>query len=299
MAVFTQDGRLDIRTLAKTISIIENEENGYEELLKSLPHRDDAKIIGITGPPGAGKSTLTDALIADLVNKNKNVAVLCIDPSSPFNKGALLGDRIRMNEWFNNPSVYIRSLATRGTLGGLHPKIIEIADLLKTEYFDYVIIETVGVGQTEVEIAGLADATVVLFVPESGDEIQTMKAGLMEIADIFVVNKADRPGADAFAANLKQLVKASSHKMQSDLPVLKTVATEKQGIHGLTEAIEKKLKEITSSDKKIILLTEKLFHLIQRKRMQDVDRRELQKLVEKNLASGSFNLYHLADKHPS
>ncbi len=145
----------------------------------------------------------------------------------------------------------------------------------------------------------MADATVVLFVPESGDEIQTMKAGLMEIADIFVVNKADRPGADAFAANLKQLVKASSHKMQSELPVLKTVATEKQGIHGLTEAIEKKLKEITSSDKKIILLTEKLFHLIQRKRMQDVDRRELQKLVEKNLASGSFNLYHLADKHPS
>ena len=299
MTVFTQDGRLDIRKLAKTISIIENEENGYEELLKSLPHRDDAKIIGITGPPGAGKSTLTDALIADLVNKNKKVAVLCIDPSSPFNKGALLGDRIRMNEWFNNPSVYIRSLATRGTLGGLHPKIIEIADLLRTEYFDYVIIETVGVGQTEVEIAGLADATVVLFVPESGDEIQTMKAGLMEIADIFVVNKADRPGADAFAANLKQLVKASSHKMHSELPVLKTVATEKQGIHELTEAIEKKLKETTSSDKKIVLLTEKLFHLIQRKRMQDVDKRELQKLVEKNLASGSFNLYHLADKHSS
>lgn len=299
MAVFTQDGRLDIRKLAKTISIIENEENGYEELLKSLPHHDDAKIIGITGPPGAGKSTLTDALIADLVNKNKKVAVLCIDPSSPFNKGALLGDRIRMNEWFNNPSVYIRSLATRGTLGGLHPKIIEIADLLKTEYFDYVIIETVGVGQTEVEIAGLADATVVLFVPESGDEIQTMKAGLMEIADIFVVNKADRPGADAFAANLKQLVKASSHKIQGDLPVVKTVATEKKGIHELTEAIEKKLKETTSSDKKIILLTEKLFHLIQRKRMHGVDKAELQKLIEKNLAKGSFNLYHLADQHSS
>jgi LAO/AO transport system kinase len=297
MTVFTQDGRLDIRKLAKTISVIENEENGYEELLKSLPHRDDAKIIGITGPPGAGKSTLTDALIADLVNKNKKVAVLCIDPSSPFNKGALLGDRIRMNEWFNNPSVYIRSLATRGELGGLHPKIIEIADLLKTEYFDYVIIETVGVGQTEVEIAGLADATVVLFVPESGDEIQTMKAGLMEIADIFVVNKADRPGADAFAANLKQLVKASSHKIQGDLPVLKTVATEKQGIHELTEAIEKKLKETSSSNKKVILLTEKLFHLIQRKRMQDVDKQELQKLVEKNLAKGSFNLYDLAERH--
>ena len=297
MTVFTQDGRLDIRKLAKTISVIENEENGYEELLKSLPHRDDAKIIGITGPPGAGKSTLTDALIADLVNKNKKVAVLCIDPSSPFNKGALLGDRIRMNEWFNNPSVYIRSLATRGTLGGLHPKIIEIADLLKTEYFDYVIIETVGVGQTEVEIAALADVTVVLFVPESGDEIQTMKAGLMEIADIFVVNKADRPGADAFAANLKQLVKASSHKIQNELPVLKTVATEKQGIHELTEAIERKLKETTSSDKKIVLLTEKLFHLIQRKRMQGVDKAELQKLVEKNLAKGSFNLYHLAEQH--
>lgn len=299
MEVFTQNGKLDIRKLAKTISIIENEENGYEELMKSLPHRDEAKIIGITGPPGAGKSTLTDALIADLTQKEKKVAVLCIDPSSPFNKGALLGDRIRMNEWFNNPKVYIRSLATRGTLGGLHPKIIEIADLLKTEYFDYVIIETVGVGQTEVEIAGLADVTVVLFVPESGDEIQTMKAGLMEIADVFVVNKSDRPGADAFAANLKQLVKASAHKVQGELPVLKTVATEKQGIHELTDAIERKLKESSSSDKKVILLTEKLFHLIQRKRMQDVDKAELQKLVEKNLASGSFNLYSLAEHHSS
>jgi LAO/AO transport system kinase len=139
---------------------------------------------------------LVDALIGEIIAQQKTVGVLCVDPSSPFNLGALLGDRIRMSEWYNNKNVFIRSLATRGSLGGLHPKIIEITDVLKTANFDFIIVETVGVGQSEIEIAGLADTTVVVVVPEAGDEVQTMKAGLMEIANVFVVNKADRPDAD-------------------------------------------------------------------------------------------------------
>ena len=166
----------DVKALARSISLVENEVPGYELLLQSLPSNKQP-VIGITGPPGAGKSTLTDALIAAFTAEGKKVGVLCIDPSSPFNLGALLGDRIRMSDWYNNPNVFIRSLATRGALGGLHPKIIEITDLLKSAPVDCVIIETVGIGQSEIEIAGLADITVVVLVPEAGDEIQTMKAG--------------------------------------------------------------------------------------------------------------------------
>ncbi|HVE60396.1 MAG TPA: hypothetical protein VNA26_01160, partial [Chitinophagaceae bacterium] len=177
----------DMKALARGISFVENERPGYLELMSMLPNS-EAKIIGITGPPGAGKSTLVDGLLKEFVDRQNKVAVLCVDPSSPFNLGAVLGDRIRMSNWYSHPQVYIRSLATRGSLGGLHPKILEITDLIKAAKFDYIIVETVGVGQSEIEIAGLAHTTVVVVVPESGDEVQTMKAGLMEIADIFVVN---------------------------------------------------------------------------------------------------------------
>src|SRR5688572_3925258 len=194
------------KALARMISLIENEQEGYEIMLQSLPFNNYTKIIGITGPPGAGKSTLVDALLGEIINNGKKVAVLCVDPSSPFNLGAVLGDRIRMSDWYTSPNVYIRSLATRGSMGGLHPKIIEISDLMKAFPFDHIIIETVGVGQSEIEIAGLADVTVVVLVPEAGDEVQTMKAGLMEIADLFVVNKADRPDADMFVKNLRQML---------------------------------------------------------------------------------------------
>lgn len=195
----------DFKTLSRSISLVENEVNGFEDLLKKLKPG-ATKIIGITGAPGSGKSSLADALINEIINDNKRVGVICVDPSSPFTRGAILGDRIRMSEWYNNPNVFIRSLASKGSLGGLHPKIIEITELMKAANFDYIIIETVGVGQSEVDIAALADITIVLLTPEGGDIIQTMKAGLMEVADIFIINKYDRPDAANYYNNLKQML---------------------------------------------------------------------------------------------
>ncbi len=284
----------DIRSLARCISLIENETAGYEDLLESLPFSPKL-VIGITGPPGAGKSTLTDALIGLLVNKGKRVAVLCIDPSSPFNLGALLGDRIRMNEWHNNKNVFIRSLATRGSLGGLNPKIIEITDILKAAPFDHIIIETVGVGQSEIEIAGLADITIVTIVPEAGDEIQTMKAGLMEIADIFVVNKADRPGAESFVKNLRLMLAPAFSNHENEIPILKTVASKKEGIEELLVAIEKILAQQKTNDKRNWLLAEKAYHLIQQKKMKSISKKELKENI---VAAGKdFNLYSFIKKY--
>jgi len=269
---------------------VENEVNGYENLMKMLP-ASTTPVIGITGPPGAGKSTLVDALISLLVSKEKKVGVLCVDPSSPFNLGALLGDRIRMSEWYNHPDVFIRSLATRGSLGGLHPKIIEISDLLKAAPFDYIIVETVGVGQSEIEIAGLADISIVTVVPEAGDEIQTMKAGLMEIADIFVVNKSDRPDADLFVKNLKMMLAPAFNTKQQTIPVIKTVASQKKGIEELLTAIEECIngEQGTRNDKRSWLLTEKAYHLIQQKRMANINKEALKLSIE--AAGNNFNLY--------
>ncbi len=278
----------DRKSLARTISLIENEADGYSDFMQSLP-ASNAHIIGITGPPGAGKSTLTDALIGLYVNENKKVAVLCVDPSSPFNMGALLGDRIRMSRWYTEPNVFIRSLATRGSLGGLHPKIIEISDLLKAADFDYIIVETVGVGQSEIEIAGLADVTIVTIVPEAGDEIQTMKAGIMEIADMFVVNKADRPGADTFVKNLKLMLAPAFSNRKQEVEVIKTIASKNEGIENMKLGIDKLLSTPDTNEKKAWLLAEKAYYLIQKERMRDIDKATLKKQIESQTTS--FNLY--------
>jgi LAO/AO transport system kinase len=232
-----------------------------------------------------------------LVNQKNKVAVLCIDPSSPFNHGAILGDRIRMSTWFNHPDVYIRSLATRGSMGGLHPRILEITDVLKAYGFEHIIIETVGVGQSEVEIAGLADVTVVVVVPEAGDEVQTMKAGLMEIADIFVVNKSDRPDADLFVKNLQQMLAPTFSKHYHEVPIIKTVATQKEGLPALYEVLIHQLQKSHIDDRNFWLLAERAFYLIEQKRMKDIDKKQLKKEIESAFQKGNFNLYKfIADK---
>ncbi len=285
----------NIKSLARAISLVENEVDGYFEFLQTLP-TSSTPIIGITGPPGAGKSTLVDAIIEQLVQQNKKIAVVCVDPSSPFNLGALLGDRIRMSNWYNHPNVFIRSLATRGSLGGLHPKVIEITDVLKAATFDFIIVETVGVGQSEIEIAGLADVTAVLLVPEAGDEIQTMKAGLMEIADLFIVNKSDRPGADVFVCNLRQMVTPSFHH-QNEIPIIKTIATNKIGLDEVVKFLQQ-LNNI-SNEKKSWLLVEKAFHIIQQFKMKPFNKLQMKLEIEEESNHKSFNLYQYIKKYLS
>jgi len=215
------------KNIARCLSLLENNVETASECVAIANKPSAVPIIGITGPPGAGKSSLVDAMLGVFDQQNKKVAVLCIDPSSPFHSGALLGDRIRMNRWHDHPNFYIRSLSSRGTTGGLHPKIKEMAGFLKQCPFDIVLLETVGVGQSEVDVAKMADCKVLVLVPEAGDEIQFMKSGLMEVADIFAVNKSDRPGADLFAKRLKQ--------MSGERPVIKTSALHNEGITTLIE----------------------------------------------------------------
>jgi LAO/AO transport system kinase len=279
---------INFKQVARALTIVENDLAGADELLKNLSFAKTTPIIGITGPPGAGKSTLVNSLIDLLLKDGNKIAVLAIDPTSPFNFGSLLGDRIRMASHFNHPDVFIRSLATRGSLGGLSAKTIEMADVLRAAAFDYVLIETVGVGQSEIEIAGLADTTLVILVPEGGDEIQHIKSGLMEIADAFIVNKADRDDADTFANGLKKLM----HGNPIDMPVFKTVATTSTGINDIVAYI--KAHQSDENTKKLYLLTEKVYRLIQFNRMQGIEKNKLRQIIAGVYLTEGFNIYRFA-----
>ena len=280
---------IDFKLVARRLTMVENDLAGADDYLKNLKIDANVPVIGITGPPGAGKSTLVGALITELLGQNKKVAVLAVDPTSPFNMGSLLGDRIRMAAHFNHPDVFIRSIATRGSVGGLSVKTIEMTDVLRAAGFDYIFIETVGVGQSEIDIAGLADITVVVLVPESGDEIQHIKSGLMEIADMFIVNKADRDGADAFVSNIKKMVL----QKHADIAVFKTDAVNHTGIAEVANQLQRANR--IANNKKIFLLSEKVYRLVQQKRMQGIEKIKLQQLIAEASQKKDFNIYRFAD----
>jgi LAO/AO transport system kinase len=225
-----------VRPLAKAITVVENDQPGKRELLKRIyPKTGNAYLLGITGPPGAGKSTLTDKIIANLRKQGKTVGVIAVDPSSPFSGGAILGDRIRMQQHALDDGVFIRSMATRSNLGGVAKNTVDVIHLLDASGKDVIIVETVGVGQDEVDIVRIAQTTVVVMVPGLGDSVQIAKAGVMEIADVFAVNKADRDGADKLFSEIRAML----DMVKGDIKpaIFRTVAVDDVGIEELVQGI--------------------------------------------------------------
>jgi LAO/AO transport system kinase len=280
--------------LAKTISQIENRVEGTDSYLAALEPK-SIPIIGITGPPGAGKSTLISGLVGEWVAAGKKVAVLSVDPSSPFHKGAILGDRIRMKDWYLHPQVFIRSLASRGHLGGLNSSMIELTTLLQAAGFDRIVVETVGVGQSEVEVASLADTTVVVLVPEAGDEVQMMKSGLMEVADLFVVNKSDRPDAQTFINHIHQMMMENGVS-EGLVKVIPTIASQGVGMTDLIHAIDAHQIANTQlgGNKKLILA--KAIQLIVAHKMRQIDLKKMEQDLEVACAKPNFNIFEFTQR---
>ncbi len=298
----------EVPALARAISIVEDERDGFEELLhRVLTVGPSACRVGFTGPPGAGKSTLLAGAAASYRADDEHIGVIAVDPTSPYSGGALLGDRIRMNDLTTDPGIFIRSMATRGSLGGLATTSKEVLDLMDAFGFDRVLVETVGVGQTELEVTAAADTVIVVLVPESGDAIQAMKAGLMEIADIFVVNKADRPGAQRLVTELRHALHLKAGNALKDIPahhgvdlsralreecatdteatekgrwsipVLSTVAQSGQGLPRLLEAVEAHRDWLAASGQ-----LEARRRSRARTRVQDVVERELRRVARRS-----------------
>jgi len=294
------DSSLNMRFLARLITKIENNSQFAEELLSEIyQENNEALILGITGPPGAGKSTLIDNIVGKFREQGKKIAVVAIDPSSPFSGGAILGDRIRMSSHFMDPNVFIRSMGSRGYLGGVAPATVNVMNFLTAVGFDVVIIETVGAGQSDIDIMYLVDSVLLVLVPGLGDDIQALKAGIMEIADIFVVNKADKPGKEKLMAEINMLLMLKQEQVDWIPPVLEVVATEGEGIDTLIAEIKRHKEYLTehSFDVKINKVERRIRRMIEEKiderihgSFKDNDRLNL--WIEKAI-DGKINPYSL------
>jgi LAO/AO transport system kinase len=293
------------RAVARSISIVESRNSSSTELLKNIyPNIGNAYRIGITGPPGSGKSTITNQLTKYYRRQNIKVGIIAVDPTSPFTGGALLGDRVRMSEIGQDEGVFIRSMATRGSLGGLSKRAIDAADVLDAAGYNMIIFETVGVGQSELDIAEAADTTAVVLVPESGDAVQAMKAGLMEIADLFVMNKSDRPGSQQAVASLQTILMMRDHDEKSwMINIIKSIASQNKGIDEIANEIENH-KEYLTTNKMLTKRREqksktRIKHIVEDKIREELwsesGEISLSLLIEK-VVFGKLSPYHIAEE---
>ncbi|HOA76083.1 MAG TPA: methylmalonyl Co-A mutase-associated GTPase MeaB [Thermosynergistes sp.] len=274
----------DPRAIARLISLVESESTFAHEIMKAIyPHTGKAHLIGVTGAPGAGKSTLVDKIISRYKELGKSVGIIAVDPSSPFSGGAILGDRLRMQQHALDPSVFIRSMGTRGSLGGLSRAAYEAALILDACGKDIVIIETAGVGQTEIDIVRIADTVILLLVPGMGDDVQIMKAGIMEIADIFVVNKADREGADKIVAEVNLMLDIAGERSWRP-PVLKAIAESGQGVDDIIRAVEEHRLYLQKSEEGKKRRSSRIRHEV-----EEILRRDIARIVEKEWEERSSN----------
>jgi len=269
----------DLRALARAASLVENQTSAGRDLLAALfPETGRAMSVGITGPPGAGKSTLVDGLAKILRQEGQSIGIIAVDPSSPYSHGAILGDRIRMQDHHDDPAVFIRSMATRGRLGGIARGTLELALLLDAAGRDVVLIETVGVGQDEVEIARLADVTLLVLVPGMGDDVQAIKAGIMEIADVFAINKADLPGADRLEQEIRAMQSfADASERKEAAPVRRIVATEGKGLHELLNVLRSIFKKRGQQSSRIETWNFRLREMLRESLLASVSEEEIQR----------------------